>query len=112
MSAGTPVTDLAPAIGPPLATRLRVGLRRPQNWLQVVRFGTVGGTGYVVNLATFTACVHLLGIDYRVAAATAFAVAVSNNFWLNRHWTFKARYGHPGVQAARFFAVYILMFGI
>ena len=32
-------------------------------------------------------------------------MAVSNNFWWNRHWTFGAREGHPGFQAARFFTV-------
>ena len=35
----------------------------------------------------------------------AFVVAVPNNFWWNRHWTFGARDGHAGFQAARFFAV-------
>jgi putative flippase GtrA len=28
-----------------------------------------------------------------------------NNFWWNRHWTFDARHGHAGFQAARFFTV-------
>ena len=30
---------------------------------------------------------------------------MTNNFWWNRHWTFGARGGHAGFQAARFFAV-------
>jgi putative flippase GtrA len=44
--------------------------------------------------------VHHLG-----AATAAFLVAVMNNFWWNRHWTFGARAGHAGFQAARFFTV-------
>ena len=32
----------------------------------------------------------------------AFLVSVANNFWWNRHWTFDARDGHAGFQAARF----------
>ncbi len=37
-------------------------------------------------------------------------VAVRNNFWWNRHWTFRARDGHAGFQAARFFAVSVVAF--
>jgi dolichol-phosphate mannosyltransferase len=54
--------------------------------------------------------VHLAGIDYRVAAGLAFLVAVTNNFLLNRHWTFDARHGHAGSQAARFLAVSLAAF--
>ena len=34
--------------------RLLHGMRRPANWLQLVRFGIVGGVGFVVNLAVYT----------------------------------------------------------
>ena len=34
-------------------TRMRHGLRKQANWLQLVRFGLVGASGYVVNLAVF-----------------------------------------------------------
>jgi putative flippase GtrA len=93
-----------------LHTRVRHGVRRPHNWLQLVRFGAVGATGYVVNLAVFALCVHLLGVDYRVAAVIAWVVSVLNNFWLNRHWTFGAQASHPVHQGARFFAVSLLTF--
>jgi putative flippase GtrA len=91
--------------------RVRHGVRRPHNWLQLVRFGTVGASGYVVNLAVFTLCLHALGIDYRVSAVIAWVVSVLNNFWLNRHWTFGAKQVHPMLQAVRFFAVSLLAFG-
>jgi putative flippase GtrA len=112
MDAGTPLNDLAPAVELPFARRLRAGVRRPENWLQLVRFTVVGGSGYVVNICVFAACVHLLRIDYRISAVIAFVVAVCNNFWLNRHWTFGAKSGRPGGQAVRFFGVYILTFGV
>ena len=38
--------------------RLLHGMRRPANWLQLVRFGIVGGVGFVVNLAVYTLFVH------------------------------------------------------
>ena len=86
-------------------TRVRHGLRRPHNWYQLVKFCVVGGSGYVVNLCVFTACVALFGLHHLIAATAAFVVAVANNFWWNRHWTFGARGGHAGFQAARFFTV-------
>jgi dolichol-phosphate mannosyltransferase len=86
-------------------------VRRTHNWLQLIRFAAVGASGYVVNLAVFAGCVHLLGIDYRVSAVIAFVVSVINNFWLNRHWTFDAKHEHPMFQGARFFAVSLVAFG-
>jgi dolichol-phosphate mannosyltransferase len=85
-------------------------LRHPANWLQLVRFGLVGLTGYVVNLAVFAALVHGAQVDYRVAATGAFLVAVANNFLWNRGWTFRAREGHAGFQAARFLVVSVAAF--
>ena len=91
--------------------RLLVGVRHPGNWLQLIRFGAVGASGYVINLAVFTACVHLLSIDFRLASVFAFLVSVGNNFWLNRHWTFSAKEHHPARQAIKFFAVSLVAYG-
>jgi dolichol-phosphate mannosyltransferase len=85
--------------------RVRAGLRRPHNWVQLGKFCAVGGSGYVVNLCVFAACVELFHIHHLLAATAAFVVAVLNNFWWNRHWTFRARGGRAGFQAMRFFAV-------
>jgi len=90
--------------------RVRRGMRQRSNWWQLARFTAVGASGYVVNLVTFTVCVHAVGLDYRLAAVVAFGVAVTNNFWWNRHWTFDAAGGHPGHQAARFLAVSLAAF--
>lgn len=91
----------------PTHRRIRAGLREGDNWFQLVRFGAVGGTGFVVNLAVFWLLVHPVELDYRLAAIGAYLVAVSNNFLINRAWTFRydAAGGHAGFQAARFFAV-------
>ncbi len=45
------------------------------------------------------------GVHHTLAAVGAFCVAVSSNFFWNRHWTFGAGDGHAGFQAARFFTV-------
>jgi putative flippase GtrA len=95
---------------PPVHVRVRHGMRRPHNWVQLVKFVTVGGSGYVVNLATFALAHELLDIHHIAAATIAFAVAVFNNFWWNRHWTFGAGDRHAGFQAARFFTVSVAAF--
>ncbi len=91
--------------------RLLHGLRRPSNWLQLIRFGVVGGTGFAVNLGVYALCVHAFGIDYHVSAVLAWFVAVTNNFLLNRHWTFDASEGQVRFQAPRFFFVSLVAFG-
>src|SRR5437868_10802873 len=90
--------------------RVRHGMRRPHNWIQLIKFFAVGGSGYVVNLLVFWVCSHKLGFHYLASATIAFLVAVFNNFWWNRHWTFGARGGHAGFQAARFFTVSVAAF--
>jgi dolichol-phosphate mannosyltransferase len=78
--------------------------------VQLVKFCAVGGSGYVVNLAVFTVAVEGFDLHHLLAATAAFVVAVLNNFWWNRHWTFAAGHGHAGFQAARFFAVSVAAF--
>jgi putative flippase GtrA len=90
--------------------RLRAGLRKPHIWLQLMKFCAVGASGYVVNLCVFALFVGPLDAHHLVAATAAFAVAVMNNFWWNRHWTFRARGGRAGFQAARFFTVSVAAF--
>jgi putative flippase GtrA len=90
--------------------RVRAGLRRPHNWKQLVKFCAVGASGYVVNLSVFAVCVEAFEMHHLLAATVAFVVAVLNNFWWNRHWTFRARSGHAGFQAARFFTVSVAAF--
>lgn len=91
--------------------RLLHGMRKPANWLQLVRFGIVGGTGFVVNLAVYALCAQALGVDYRVASVAAWLVAVLNNFLLNRHWTFDAAADSVRFQAIRFFVVSVVAEG-
>jgi dolichol-phosphate mannosyltransferase len=92
--------------------RLLHGLRRPANWLQLIRFSIVGASGYAVNLAVFYVAAEKLGIEYHVALAGAWVIAAVNNFVWNRRWTFKAREGQVHVQAIRFLLVSLVALGI
>ena len=90
-----------------IARRTATGVRKPHNWVQLVKFGAVGGSGYVVNLAVFAILVEGLGVYHLLGAVGAFCVAVTNNFLWNRHWTFGAGHGVTAFQAPRFFVVSI-----
>jgi dolichol-phosphate mannosyltransferase len=94
-----------------LVRRIHLGTRKPANWMQLFKFGVVGATGYVVNLAVFAILVELFAVHHIPAAIGAFCVAVMNNFLWNRHWTFAATEGHMGFQAARFFTVSLVALG-
>jgi dolichol-phosphate mannosyltransferase len=100
------------AAAPGPRTRLLDGMRRSANWLQLVRFGLVGASGFVVNLAVYALFVHAFGVPYQLAAVLAWLVAVSSNFVLNRHWTFDRPDGRLHHQALRFFLVSLAAFAL
>jgi putative flippase GtrA len=88
--------------------RTRGGLGRRHNWYQLVRFCIVGGTGFIVNLAVYTALLRGLGLHYLLAATGSFLVAVTNNYTWNRLWTFRGQRGHVAYQGLRFLVVSVL----
>jgi putative flippase GtrA len=93
------------------AGRAAQSLRRPHNWIQLAKFSTVGAIGYVVNLTVYTALLRGAGLHYLSAATCSFVVAVTNNYLLNRWWTFRHQRGHFALQGLRFFAVALLALG-
>ena len=84
------VTD-APAPAVTLVRRVHLGTRQPANWIQLLKFGLVGGSGYVVNLAVFAVLTGPLDVHHIPAAIGAFCVAVDQQLPWNRHWTFDAK---------------------
>src|SRR6476659_5972683 len=95
-----------------LSERMVRALRRRTNWSQLARFALVGASGYCINVVVFSALVGKAQTHYLLAAALAFCVAVSNNFLLNRYWTFKATHVTAAVQAPRFLAVSLGALGL
>jgi putative flippase GtrA len=89
-------------------TRAGRALRRSHNWIQLLKFSTVGATGYVVNLSVFAALVLGADLDHRLAAVCSFLVAVTNNYVWNRLWTFRGDRGHLAYQGARFLIVAVI----
>ncbi len=88
-----------------VASRAVRALRAPHNWLQLARFCAVGVSGYAINLAVYTALLKWADLHYLGAAFFSFLVAVTNNYWWNRHWTFRGQKGHFAYQGMRFAVV-------
>ena len=90
-----------------LTVRLAGAARSRDSWVQLLKFGVVGGSGYLINLGVFAFLSGNLGVYHAVAAVGAFCVAVTSNFLWNRYWTFGPGEGLAHLQAARFLAVSI-----
>jgi dolichol-phosphate mannosyltransferase len=93
-----------------LRGRATHALRQRHNWEQLAKFCIVGASGYVVNLLVYVALLDGANLHYRVAATGSFLVAVTNNYLLNRVWTFRHHRGHFAHQGLRFFVVSVLVY--
>jgi len=91
--------------------RVNASLRHLGNWLQLLKFCVVGSIGYGVNLAVYWLCVDPLGVHYIPAAVISFLVGVTNNYTLNRAWTFRDDRGRVVMQGLRFLVVSLLALG-
>ncbi len=98
------------AVAPGLRARATHALRQRHNWAQLAKFCVVGVSGYVVNLAVYAALLDGANLHYLLAATCSFVVAVTNNYLLNRYWTFRHARGHFGFQGLRFFTVALIAY--
>ena len=94
--------------------RIHLGTQKPGNWVQLFKFGVIGGSGYVINIIVFAALTQGADLHHIPGAIGAFLVAVTNNFLWNRQWTFRAEAPglHPAHQGARFLAVSVVGLGV
>lgn len=72
---------------------------------QFWKYCLVGASGFVVNLLIFWLMITSFGAHYWVAGTVSFAVAVTNNFILNKYWTFGRSEGDFLAQAGRFLII-------
>jgi len=79
---------------------------------QFIRFSLVGSSGVLVNLAVYTFGIYVLSWHYLPAGTLSFLVAMTNNFILNRYWTFKShRTGEAGAGGQYFRYFVVTLFG-
>ncbi len=90
----------------------RLGEKTRDDWMRVLRFCVVGGSGYVVNLIVFASLVHAFDVHYAIAAVASFCVAVTNNFLLNKYWTFQRHEERAHTQGVRYLVVSLVALGL
>jgi putative flippase GtrA len=56
---------------------------------EIGRFGTVGAFGFVVDVAVFNLCIHVLQLAPVRSGVIATTVAVCVNYLGNRYWTYR-----------------------
>ncbi len=76
---------------------------------QFVKFGIVGASGFLVNLAFFTLLQRLVPnhaepIPYYVIYSISFLAGGVSNYYLNRIWTFRST-GHAVREGVQFLSV-------
>jgi putative flippase GtrA len=97
----------------PFHHRVRAGVASGENWLQLIRFGVVGASGFAVNTITYWLCLKVLHIDYKIALPIAYLAGVVNNFTWNSRWTFThKRESHTAIQGMKFLVVSACAFGV
>jgi len=55
---------------------------------KILKFSSVGALGSITNISIFSLLIFL-DIHYNFASIIAFMFAVTQNYLLNKHWTFK-----------------------
>ncbi len=74
-------------------------------------FALIGGLGLVVNLAVLWVCLRLTGFGFAVSQAVATLVAMTTNFFLNNHLTYRDL-RLRGLDLVRGLAVFYLICGL
>jgi putative flippase GtrA len=85
-------------------------IRDPALRGQAVRYVLVGVLGYAVQVGSFALLRHGLGLAALLAGLLAGLIALVHNFLWNRYWTFGARAGAVGRQAASFSVISVVLF--
>ena len=73
---------------------------------KILKFSSVGALGSITNITIFSSLVFL-NVHYNVASVVAFLFAVTQNYTLNKKWTFK---DHNTKTKQKFIKYFILNF--
>lgn len=91
--------------------------KKNPNYFEFFKFSIVGVAGTVVDFGIYSILKNIFGIYYIFATAISVFLAILNNFYLNKYWTFKrGKSGKTKIEYVRFFIVsitnYFLNIGI
>ena len=80
--------------------------------LRFLRFCVVGVSGTIIDFGLTWFCKEKLHIPKFIANSIGFVVAATNNYILNRIWTWGSTNEMVGVEYAKFFTVSLIGLGI
>jgi putative flippase GtrA len=75
---------------------------------RLLRFGITGGIGFCIDFGITWACKEKLKWNKYISNATGFSLAVANNYFLNRIWTFQSKDPHIIKQFFFFLAISLI----
>jgi putative flippase GtrA len=85
----------------------------PQNGFQMfAKYTMVGSIGLILDMTALYIFVEYAHIPVVLAAAMAFLIAVVNNFFWHKYWTFKDKSHHSKRQFLCFFIISLSNMGI
>lgn len=76
--------------------------------MQIIRFGIVGGTSFLIDYGIFTIFSQLLHIHYLIASILSFSISVIYNYILSIKWVFDV----TKKQTTKEFIVFIVLSAI
>ena len=72
---------------------------------QILKFGVVGGTAFIIDYGIFTILSQLLHIHYLIASIISFSISVIYNYILSIKWVFDV----SKKQTAKEFIIFIIL---
>lgn len=82
-------------------------------WLQLLRYGFVGGVAFVADYGTLFLLTHYAGMHYLWSAAVAFAIGLTVNYLLSISWVFnRNRSAKPWVEFMVFTLIGVVGIGL
>lgn len=82
-------------------------------WLQLLRYGFVGGVAFVADYGSLFVLTHYAGLHYLWSAAIAFIIGLTVNYLLSISWVFnKNRSAKPWVEFLVFALIGVIGLGL
>lgn len=87
-------------------------MKRKKFYRQFIKFGVVGITGTLIDLGVYNLLALLFGFNIYFARTISFVLAATNNYILNRKWTFRNKNKNVAKQFFKFFLISLIGLGL
>ena len=103
----TSPSETSPSVSPIFDTRTLEALPRKNKALrQFVKFCIVGASNFVLDFGTQFVLIYTFHVAWQIANTISFVIGVSNSFFWNSRWTFRAL--DSSRQAQQYFQFFMI----